>query len=173
MNALIVAFYGAGMLCSPMVRAMLRPGIAFRVRNRTPQRAQALEHYGAHAFTDPVETARGADRVHLCLSDDASVDAVLNAAAAGIQKRVPFSTIPTVSLQRVAERSVRLAQGGYAFLHAPVFMGPPMALESHGVMMTSGDATLFEEVHEHLAAMCSDLRYVGAGHRRSHLQAHG
>ncbi len=158
---MIVAFYGAGMLGSAMVRAMLRRGIAVRVWNRTSQKALALEQYGARAFTDPVETARGADRVHLCLSDDASVDGVLDVAGAGIAKESPILDHSTVSPQRVAERAVRLVEGGYAFLHAPVFMGPPMALEAQGVMMTSGDATLFEGVREHLEAMCSDLRYVG------------
>ncbi len=156
-----VAFYGAGMLGSAMVRAMLRRGITVRVWNRSPQKGAALEEFGARAVDDPLEAARGADRVHLCLSDDASVDAVLDAAGGGIAKESPIVDHTTVSPQRVAERARRLAEAGYAFLHAPVFMGPPMALEARGVMMTSGDAALFDRIREHLEAMCSDLRYVG------------
>ena len=63
--------------------------------------------------------------------------------------------------QRVAERADRLAHMGYSFAHAPVFMGPPMALEAKGVMLTSGDTALFERIRGALEAMCSDLRYVG------------
>jgi 3-hydroxyisobutyrate dehydrogenase len=157
-----VAFYGAGMLGSSMVRAMLRRGIAVRVWNRTPQRAEALEAYGARALSDAAETASGADRVHLCLSDDASVDAVIDAAMDGIARETPIVDHTTVLPQRVVERVTRLAEVGYSFLHAPVFMGPPMALEARGIMMASGDATLFERVRSDLEGMCSDLRYLGA-----------
>ncbi|MBV8067273.1 MAG: NAD(P)-dependent oxidoreductase [Candidatus Eremiobacteraeota bacterium] len=161
MSVAIVAFYGAGMLGSAMVRAMLERGIAVRVWNRTPERAAALEAYGAEPFEDPAEAADGAEFVHLCLSDDASVDGVLDAALPGVPKASPIIDHTTVLPQRVVERALRLDDGEHAFLHAPVFMGPPMALQAHGVMMTSGDAALFERVRPHLQGMCSDLRYVG------------
>lgn len=156
-----VTFYGAGMLGSAMVRAMLRRGDDVRVWNRNAQRAEALEQDGAQAFTDPVEAASGAGRVHLCLSDDASVDSVLDTALPGIATDAPIVDHTTVLPQRVAERSRRLSGNGYAFLHAPVFMGPPMALEARGVMMVSGEPSLVERVRADLEAMCSDLRYVG------------
>jgi len=156
-----VAFFGAGMLGSAMIRAMLARGEEVRVWNRTPERALELHAYGATAFTDPLETALGAQRVHLCLRDDAAVDAVLDAALSGVAKEAPIVDHSTVLPQRVEERSHRLAEAGYIFAHAPVFMGPPMALESMGVMMTSGDRAVFERVREPLARMCGDLRYVG------------
>jgi 3-hydroxyisobutyrate dehydrogenase len=156
-----VAFYGAGKLGSAMVRAMLQRGVDVHVWNRTAARAQALESYGARAFTDPAEAARGADRVHCCLSDDAAVDAVLDAALGGIDQATPIVDHTTVLPQRVAQRAHRLGNAGYSFLHAPVFMGPPMALEATGVMMTAGDHALFERLAPALEAMCSDLRYVG------------
>lgn len=156
-----IAFYGAGMLGSAMIRQLLQRGERVRVWSRTFQKAEALEEYGASAFTDPAETARGADRVHCCLNDDASVDAVLDAALAGIARESPIVDHTTVLPQRVVERVRRLAAAGYAFLHAPVFMGPPMALEATGVMLTSGDASLVERLRGDLEIMCSDLRYVG------------
>lgn len=158
---MIVAFYGAGMLGSAMVRAMLRRGISVRVWNRNAQRAEALEQDGAQAFADAAEAASGADRVHLCLSDDVSVDNVIDAALPGITNEVPIIDHTTVLPQRVAERARRLAGDGYGFLHAPVFMGPPMALSATGVMMVSGDTSLVERVRADLEAMCSDLQYVG------------
>jgi 3-hydroxyisobutyrate dehydrogenase len=156
-----VAFYGTGMLGSAIVRAMLRRGVTVRVWNRTPEKALALEGDGARVFADPAEAANGADRVHCCLSDDASVDAVLDAALPGIAEETPIVDHTTVSPQRVGERVQRLAAAGRALLHAPVFMGPPMALERTGVMMTSGDPALFARVEPALRAMCSDLRYLG------------
>lgn len=158
---MIVAFYGAGMLGSAMIRAMRARGVEVRVWNRTAQKAEALEQYGARAVGDPAEAARGADRVHSCLSDDAGVDAVLDAALPGIDPQTPIVDHSTVLPQRVAERCERLAQSGHSFLHAPVFMGPHMAVEATGVMLTSGDAALVERLRSGLEAMCSDLRYVG------------
>lgn len=156
-----VAFYGTGMLGTAMVRAMLRRGTQVRVWNRTPAKAQALESEGAQVFSDPAEAAAGAQLVHCCLSDDTAVDAVLDAALGGIAKDAPIVDHSTVLPQRVAERAERLAHAGYGFVHAPVFMGPPMALESSGVMMASGDAGVYERARAALEAMSSDLRYLG------------
>jgi len=149
------------MLGSAMIRAMLHRGLAVHVWNRTAQKARALEEFGATAFADPEQAARGADRVHLCLRDDASVDATIDAALAGIPTESPIVDHTTVLPQRVAERARRLSDAGYTFIHAPVFMGPPMALKATGVMMTSGDAQIFDRVAAPLADMCSDLRYMG------------
>jgi 3-hydroxyisobutyrate dehydrogenase len=156
-----VAFYGAGMLGSAMVRAMLRRGEQVRVWNRTHAKGRLLEDEGAQFFTDPAEAAQGADRIHCCLHDDASVDAVLNAALDGIAEEAPILDHTTVLPQHVVERSARLGALGYTFLHAPVFMGPPMALEATGVMLASGEPAIFERVRGALEPMCSDLRYVG------------
>ena len=156
-----VAFYGTGMLGSAMIRAMLQRGVAVRVWNRSGHKADALREHGASVFTDPVETAQGASRIHLCLHDDASVDAVIDAALPGIDAGSPIVDHTTVVPQRVVERFARLADVGHSFLHAPVFMGPPMALEASGVMLASGDPSLFERVRPALEAMCSDLRYLG------------
>ncbi|HEY6326951.1 MAG TPA: NAD(P)-binding domain-containing protein [Candidatus Cybelea sp.] len=156
-----VAFYGAGMLGSAMIRAMLDRGVAVRVWSRSRHKADALECHGARAFADAAEAASGADRVHLCLSDDASVDAVLDAALPSIAATSPIVDHTTVTPQGVVERVRRLGEAGYSFLHAPVFMGPPMALAATGVMMVSGDAALVERVRGALEVMCSDLRYLG------------
>lgn len=156
-----VAFYGAGMLGSAMVQNLLSRGIAVHVWNRTAQRAQALESDGARAFTDPVEAAQGANRVHLCLHDDAAVEAVIDAALPGITQITPIVDHTTALPQGVADRARRLGEAGYAFLHAPVFMGPPMARNATGVMMVSGDAALVQRLRRALEMMCSDLRDVG------------
>ena len=126
-----VAFYGAGMLGSAMVRAMLRRGFEVHVWNRTLARAQELEAAGARAFSDPAETARGADIVHCCLHDDASVDAVLEAALPGIDPSTRRSSITPPSCRNASSSAKPGSRAPVTtFVHAPVFMGPPMALET-------------------------------------------
>ncbi len=156
-----VAFYGAGLLGSAMIRAMRGRGIEVHVWNRSIDRARALEDSGARVFADPDEAAWGVDRVHFCLRDDAGVDALLDAALPGIDSAAPIVDHSTVLPQRVVERARSLHDRGHLFIHAPVFMGPPMALNASGVMMASGDPATFERVRAALAAMCSDLRYLG------------
>ncbi|MBV8725171.1 MAG: NAD(P)-dependent oxidoreductase [Candidatus Eremiobacteraeota bacterium] len=156
-----IAFYGAGMLGSAMVRNLLRHGFAVNVWNRTPERAKALEENGARAFADPAQAAAGAQSVHLCLSDDAAVDSVINAALGGVATAAPIVDHTTAAPNGVAERARRLAEAGYAFVHAPVFMGPPMADEATGVMLVSGDRATVQRVRPTLEMMCSDLRDLG------------
>jgi 3-hydroxyisobutyrate dehydrogenase len=156
-----IAFYGAGMLGSALARAMRRRGIGVRVWNRTFERAQLLEDEGAQAFADPAEAARGAERLHLCLRDDDSVDAVLDAALPGIAPGTPVVDHTTVLPQRVPERAERLRAAGFPFIHAPMFIGPPMALASTGTILASGDRTTFERVRPALAAMCTEVRDLG------------
>ena len=67
----MIAFFGTGMLGSGFTRAWRKRGEQVAVWNRTHDKAVALEAFGAKAFEDPAEAARGASRVHLSLSDDA------------------------------------------------------------------------------------------------------
>src|SRR6185295_5092028 len=71
-----VAFLGMGLLGSAMAERMLAQGDSVTVWNRTESKAHALQRLGALVAATPAEAA-GADRVHLALTDDAAVDAIL------------------------------------------------------------------------------------------------
>ncbi len=149
------------MLGSGFVRAMLRRGISVRVWNRTPERARLLEADGARAFEDAAEAARGCVRAHLCVRDDRAVDDILAAALPGLAAGVPIVDHTTVLPAGVAGRAGRMLGAGHPFLHAPVFMGPPQALEASGVMMCSGPRDVFHPLRSVLEAMTGELRYLG------------
>ena len=162
-----IAFFGMGLLGANFVRAMRRRGETVRVWNRSPDKARALEAEGAKAFDDPAEAARGASRVHLTLSDDAAVDDVLERARAGFGAGVIVVDHTTTSPTGTAARAARWAERGVRFLHAPVFMGPPNALEGTGVMLASGDAALYEELELELAKMTGKLVWLGPAPERA------
>lgn len=149
------------MLGSGFVQALCKRGVHVRVWNRTFERAQALQAYGALAVRDAAEAARGADRVHLCLRSDESVDAVLDAAIEGIEAGTPVVDHTTVLPANVPARVQRMHDRGIPFLHAPVFMGPPNAAASTGLMLASGEKALFERVRPALEAMTGSLWYLG------------
>jgi len=157
----MIAFFGSGMLGSGFVRALRKRGEVVAVWNRTHARAEALEAYGAKAFTDPAEAAHGASRIHLSLSDDAAVDDVLERARPGFEPGVVIVDHTTTSATGTVERAKTWADRGIAFVHAPVFMGPQNALESTGIMLVSGDPATIEPIRPALEAMTGKLVDLG------------
>ncbi|MGH7685043.1 MAG: NAD(P)-binding domain-containing protein, partial [Vulcanimicrobiaceae bacterium] len=73
-----VALFGAGRMGSGMAERWQKTGNSVSVWNRTHDKAKALEQFGAKAFDDPKVAARGVEAVHIILSDDAAVDALLD-----------------------------------------------------------------------------------------------
>jgi 3-hydroxyisobutyrate dehydrogenase len=134
-----IAFFGAGLMGAGFVRRMLDNGHQVNVWNRDPAKAKALEADGARAFADAGEAAKGVDRIHLSLSDDASVDSVLEPLAGAIVPATIIidhtTTAPTPTIERIARWSKR----GRVFIHAPVFMTPVNTREGTGYMLVSGN----------------------------------
>lgn len=132
-----------------------------RVWNRSPEKARALAAEGAEPFDDPAEAARGAVRVHLTLSDDVSVDEVLERARPGLGRETIIVDHTTTSPAGAAARMTRWAELGIAYQHVPVFMAPQHALESSGVMLISGDQSRYEALAPELSKMTGKLIYLG------------
>jgi 3-hydroxyisobutyrate dehydrogenase len=157
----MIAFYGMGLLGSNFVRALRERGETVHVWNRTGSRAKALEADGAMAFGDPAEAARGAERIHITLSDDTAVDEVLERARPGFDEGVVIVDHTTTSPAGTMERARRWADRGIAFQHAPVFMGPMNARHGTGYMLASGDRDLFDALEPDLAQMTGQLVWLG------------
>jgi 3-hydroxyisobutyrate dehydrogenase len=163
----MIAFFGMGLLGSNFVRAARARGEEVHVWNRTPARAEALVAAGAKAFADAAEAARGATRIHLTLSDDAAVDAVLESARPGFSAGVVIVDHTTTSPTGTKARAALWHERGVEFQHAPVFMGPQNALEATGVMLASGDAARVERLRPALEKMTGKLVYFGAEPERA------
>jgi len=156
-----LAWYGTGLMGSGFVEALCKRGNRVTVYNRTPEKATALEVFGARAVTDPREAARGAERVHLMLNDDASVDGLLDTIVDSLADGVIVIDHTTVAPHPTAGRFARMHERGIAFLHAPVFMSPQATREAGGVMLVAGRERTLERVRGELEAMTSHLWYVG------------
>ena len=152
----MIAILGTGLLGSGFARALRRKGETVNVWNRTAARARLLESDGAHAFEDAAAAVRGAERVHIIVSDDAAVDAVLAAA-----KLAPGALVIDHSTTSTAGARTRTARTDITYVHAPVFMGPSNAAESTGLMLISGDRARIERVRPMLAPMTGKLVELG------------
>ncbi|MFZ6178144.1 NAD(P)-dependent oxidoreductase [Nannocystis pusilla] len=162
----MIAFLGTGLLGAGFVRALLRRGETVHVWNRSPAKAEALTADGARAFADPAEAARGAERVHLVLSDDAAVDEVLERVRPALAPEVILVDHTTTSPTGTRARVARWDERGLRFVHAPVFMGPQNTLDATGVMLVSGERARVAAVTPHLQRMTGKL--VDLGDRPDH-----
>ena len=157
----MIAFFGMGLLGSNFVRALRRRGEEVHVWNRTHDRAAALEAEGARAFQDPAEAARSAARVHLTLTDDAVVDAVLEQARPGFTQSTVIVDHSTTSTQGALARVARWRERGITFVHAPVFMAPQNARDSTGIMLISGPRAVVDPLRPVLSPMTGKLLDLG------------
>lgn len=154
-----IAMLGAGMIGAGMVGAALERGDEVVVYNRTAAKAEALRPLGAHVAATPAEAVAGAARVHVALSDDDAVEAVLAACIGAISAPVIDHT--TTQPTRTAHRAAALAAQGVRYLHAPVFMSPQNARTATGLMLASGPHDLFDELSAELARMTGRVMYLG------------
>ncbi|MBK8714381.1 MAG: NAD(P)-dependent oxidoreductase [Deltaproteobacteria bacterium] len=155
----MITVLGCGLLGTGFVRAMLRRGEVVRVWNRTPERAHALEAAGAIAFVDAAAAVEGVTRIHVVLSDDAAVEAVLAAATPAAGTRIYDHT--TTSTAGALARTAAMRARGVHYLHAPVFMGPGNAEAATGLMLVSGDRDRVAEATPLLTPMTGKLVDLG------------
>jgi 3-hydroxyisobutyrate dehydrogenase len=163
----MIAFLGMGLLGSSFVRALRRRDEHVQVWNRNEAKARALADIGVAVQTTPEAAVRGAKRVHLTLSDDAAVDAVLESARPGLQAGVIIIDHTTTSPSGTRARAQRWAERGIAFQHAPVFMAPQNALESTGVMLASGERARFDQLAPDLSKLTGKFVYLGSEPERA------
>ncbi len=156
-----IAFFGTGLMGSGFVRRMIVNGHDVNVWNRSPAKAKALEAEGAHAFGEPAAALADAERLHLSLADDASVDAVLEPLAKAIPAGTWIVDHTTTAVTPTVERIARWDARGNTFVHAPVFMGPANAAEGTGLMLVSGTKTRHDALLPMLQTMTGKVIYLG------------
>lgn len=155
------AFLGMGLLGSNFVRAMRKRGEAVNVWNRTASKATVLEETGAKAFKSAAEAVKGANRVHICVSDDAAVNSIIDQITPSLEPDVIIIDHTTTTAHGANERSKQLKAKGFTYIHAPVFMGPVNALEGTGMMMVCGDQSVIATIEPVLKLMTGVLENVG------------
>lgn len=155
------AFLGTGLLGSGFITAMLEKGEDVHIWNRTLSKAKALEGKGAKVFESPAAAVKNADRIHIVLKDDESIDEVLEQALPGMKKGAIIVDHTTTSVSGAKRRTKRWAEKRFQYLHAPVLMGPGNARQGTGFMLVSGDQDLIAQLTPTLSAMTGKLMNFG------------
>jgi 3-hydroxyisobutyrate dehydrogenase-like beta-hydroxyacid dehydrogenase len=156
-----ITYLGTGLLGSGFVEAALGRGDRVTVWNRTRAKAEPLAPLGATIADTPGQAVAGAERVHVVLKDDATVNEVLAQCTAALAPGAVIVDHTTTQPALTAERAARLAAAGVAYLHAPVFIGPAMARKAMGTIMVAGPKAHYDRVAEALAAQAQKVDYLG------------
>lgn len=157
-----IALLGTGLLGSAFAEAFLtRGGNSLTVWNRTRSKAEALGAMGARVADTAADAVRGAQRVHLVLLDDDTVDDAIAAIREALEPGALIVDHTTLRPDRTAARAAALNAAGIEYLHAPVMMGPPAARSAKGIMFVAGPIERFERVKDELAKMTGALHFLG------------
>src|SRR5579863_3152330 len=123
-----IAFCGLGVMGWEMAARLAAARHDLRVWNRTKSKADAwVAQFGGVACATAGEAARGADEIHLMLSDDAAVEGTLEGADGALAGLAAGATIvdhSTVSIAGTARRAADLRGQGRRYVHAPMLAGP-------------------------------------------------
>lgn len=144
-----IGFVGTGIMGFQMARRLAEAGHRVTVWNRTPEKAERLKPFGVSIVGQACEAGRGADLVIVMVSDGPTSDYVLfgdgepgllDTMDAGATLIV-MSSIPMETAQAQAAAA---AEGGIAYLDAPVSGGEPGARDGTLAIMAGGDRSVFD-----------------------------
>ena len=156
-----IAVLGTGLLGSGFALKAQENGHSVRVWNRTASKCAPLVQAGCVQGKDPADAVKGCSRVHLILSADDAVDAVIEQLVPGLDKGAWIIDHSTNMPERVEERGPRMRAAGVNYIHAPVFMGPANSRKGNGQMLISGPAAAIEQLTPALEEMTGTLSVVG------------
>lgn len=157
-----IALLGTGLLGSAFAEGFLaRGGSELTVWNRTRSKAEPLAALGARVADTPADAVRDAERVHLILLDDDTVDEAITAFRDALKPGAVIVDHTTLRPDRTAARAAALNAAGIEYLHAPVMMGPPAARAAKGMMFVAGPVERFDRVKDALAKMTGQVHYLG------------
>lgn len=165
---------GTGLIGAGLAEATAQRGLPVHVWNRTHERARPLGQHGCTVHETTASAVAHSDVIHLALTADDAVDAVLNEALDAATLDAIWVDHSTTDPERTRGRVARIHDAGRRFIHAPVFMSPASCRSCSGVMLVSGPKSVFDAAAEHLGAMTGTLRYMGPqGHEAATLKLAG
>lgn len=163
-----VGFVGLGIMGRGMAANLVRAGTALTVYNRTAERTAPLVELGAVAERTPRAVAENSDVVIICVSDTADVEEVLfgpDGVADGLAPGGLVIDTSTVSPTATRSWAERLAEGGVAFIDAPLTGGSEGAEQGTLSIMVGGADADVERALPYLRQVGSTITHIGpVGH---------
>ena len=159
-----IGFIGLGAMGSPMSQNLIKKGYDLTVCDLIAKRAVPLEKMGAQTAGTPKAVAQKSDVVITMVLSSPDVRAAIlgeYGVIEGIKEGATVIDMSTIDPVTSREISQKLSDKGVKMLDAPVARGVKAAIAGTLAIFVGGEKDVYEECKEILAAMGSDIEYVG------------
>ena len=154
-----IALLGTGLLGEAIGCRLLERGVTLRVWNRTPEKCEPLLERGAVLIDSLNGSAKGCDAVITVLRDGpVSAEVIAELGDLDAACCIPMGTMG-ISESRQLELQVQGQQGVY--LEAPVLGSKPEALKGKLLVMTGGDASVYQQQLPLLKLLAEEPKWMG------------
>jgi 2-hydroxy-3-oxopropionate reductase len=150
-----IGFIGIGLMGLPMAKNLLKAGYELKAFNRTESKAEPLREFGGKISKSIKEVVSDNDVVITMLTDDNSVDAVMNSHEFLNNLKVDATVIDMSSVKPTTAISHgnNLKSKNIKYLDSPVSGGTIGAEEASLAIMVGGEQKVFDDVSDVLKAM--------------------
>ena len=150
-----IGFIGIGLMGLPMAKNLLKAGYELKAFNRTESKAEPLKEFGGKISKSIEEVVSDNDVVITMLTDDSSVDAVMNSREFLDNLKVDATVIDMSSVKPTTAISHgnNLKSKKINYLDSPVSGGTIGAEEASLAIMVGGEQKVFDDASDVLKAM--------------------
>ena len=150
-----IGFIGIGLMGLPMAKNLLKAGYELKAFNRTESKAEPLREFGGKISKSIEEVVSDNDVVITMLTDDSSVDAVMNSQEFLDNLKVDATVIDMSSVKptTATRHGNNLKSKNINYLDSPVSGGTIGAEEASLAIMVGGEQKVFDDVTDILKAM--------------------
>ncbi|MDB9791954.1 NAD(P)-dependent oxidoreductase [Candidatus Pelagibacter sp.] len=150
-----IGFIGIGLMGLPMAKNLLKAGYELKAFNRTESKAEPLKEFGGKISKSIEEVVSDNDVVITMLTDDSSVDAVMNSREFLDNLKVDATVIDMSSIKPTTAISHgnNLKSKNINYLDSPVSGGTIGAEDASLAIMVGGEQKIFDDVSDVLKAM--------------------
>ena len=150
-----IGFIGIGLMGLPMAKNILKAGYNLKVFNRTKSKAEPLKEYGAKITNTIQDLVKECDIVITMLTEDVSVDDVMNSSdfLENLKSKATVIDMSSVKPSTATKHGNNLKIKNINYLDAPVSGGTNGAEEASLAIMVGGDQKVFDNSFDVLKTM--------------------
>jgi len=150
-----IGFIGIGLMGLPMAKNILKAGYNLKVFNRTKSKAEPLKEYGAKITNTIQDLVKECDIVITMLTEDVSVDDVMNSSdfLENLKSKATVIDMSSVKPSTATKHGNNLRIKNINYLDAPVSGGTNGAEEASLAIMVGGDQKVFDNAFDVLKTM--------------------
>ena len=150
-----IGFIGIGLMGLPMAKNILKAGYNLKAFNRTKSKAEPLKEYGAKITNTIQDLVKECDIVITMLTEDISVDDVMNSSEflENLKLKATVIDMSSVKPSTATKHGNNLKIKNINYLDAPVSGGTNGAEEASLAIMVGGDQKVFDNAFDVLKTM--------------------